>query len=96
MDQNDQRWSGLRGGYGEPYDARNAIRRLSENDVSAWDELWQELYHQGDVGEASYAALCALVRVHQAQAIPDWNIYAFAAAIEEARRNPKTSARGVI
>jgi hypothetical protein len=89
MQLDDELWNGLCGGYGEPYDPRGAIRRLLENDSSAWDELWEELHHQGDVGEASYAALPALVRVHQRRGIPDWNTYALAATIEEARRNPK-------
>ena len=89
MELDDERWTDLRGGYGEPYDPRDAIRKLSDNDASAWDELWQELHHQGDVGEASYAALPVLVRVHQARGIPDWNTYALAVTIEEARQNPK-------
>jgi hypothetical protein len=89
MELDDHRWSDLRGGYGEHYDPRNAIRRLAEDDGSAWEELWEELHHQGDVGEASYAALPALVRAHQARGVPDWNTYALAATIEEARQNPK-------
>jgi hypothetical protein len=88
MELDDGRWSDLKGGYGEPYDPRGAIRRVSENDASGWDELWQELHHQGDVGEASYAALPALARVHQARGIADWNTYALAVTIEEARQNP--------
>jgi hypothetical protein len=40
------------------------------------------------VGEASYAALPALAHVHQARAILDWNTYALASTIEEARQNP--------
>jgi hypothetical protein len=56
-----------------------------------WRELWNELHHQGDVGEASYAALPVLVELaHQASA-RDWNIYALAATIETERhasRNP--------
>lgn len=87
MDLDDERWTRLNGGYGEPYDPRAAIRRLSENGSSAWDELWQELHHQGDVGEASYAAIPALVRVHRARGIADWNTYALAVTIEEARHN---------
>jgi hypothetical protein len=89
MELDDDRWSDLKGGYGESYDPRGAIRRLLENDASGWDELWQELHHQGDVGEASYAALPALARVHEARGIPDWNTYALAATIEEARQNQK-------
>ena len=91
MQLDDERWAHLRGGYGEPYDPRDAMRRLSDSDVSAWEELWQELHHQGDVGEASYAALPALVRVHEARGVADWNTYALAATIEEARQNPKTA-----
>ncbi len=43
------------------------------------------------MGEASYAAVPALVRVHRARGAPDWNTYALVATIEEARhdgRNP--------
>jgi hypothetical protein len=88
MELDDERWSDLRGGYKVPYDPRDALRRLSNNDSSAWEELWQELHHQGDVGEASYAAVAALVRVHKARGVADWNTYGLAATIEEARQNP--------
>jgi hypothetical protein len=50
-----------------------------------WQELWQELHHQGDVGEASYAALAPLVRMYTGRGQPDWNIYALAVTIELAR-----------
>jgi hypothetical protein len=89
MELNDKRWAELRGGYGELYDPRSIILRLSQNDGSAWDELWQKLHHQGDIGEASYAALPLLVRAHEARGIADWNTYALAAVIEEARHDPK-------
>ena len=91
MELDDDRWSGLRGGYLVPYDPRNAIRRLADGDATAWEELWEELHHQGDVGEASYAALPEIVRVHRARGVADWNTYALAATIEVARhigRNP--------
>ena len=88
MHMDDERWAKLRGGYGVPYDPREALRRLASGDTaSAWAELWQELHHQGDVGEASYAALPELVRVQEARSSRDWNIYALAATIEEARYN---------
>ena len=60
--------------------------------ATAWRELWEELYHQGDVGEASYAALPELVRVYAVRSVPDWNIYAYAASLEEARRNARNPA----
>jgi hypothetical protein len=49
----DPRWNELPGGYGTPFDPSDLLRRL-EGGKKAWDELWQELHHQGDVGVASY------------------------------------------
>jgi len=62
----DARWSMLAGGYRIPYDPRPALSKLAANfaDKSAWDELWNELHHQGNVGEASYAAVTALVDIY--------------------------------
>jgi hypothetical protein len=59
----DSKWSTLAGGYRLPYDPRPAISKLAVNlDVAnAWEELWDNLHHQGDVGEASYAAVSAFV-----------------------------------
>ena len=89
----DARWTQLKGGYRVPYDVRPALSRLeSGRDTAAvWEELWQELYHQGDVGEASYAAIPHLVRIHRLLGSGDWNTYAIAATVELARsaeRNP--------
>jgi hypothetical protein len=84
----DPRWIGLRGAYRTPYDPRPALARLAGADsAAAWDELWEELFHQNDVGEASYAALPELVRMHRSRGGGDWNTYAYAAAVEEARRS---------
>jgi hypothetical protein len=93
MDYDDPRWPDLHGGYRLPYDPRKALRSLEANInvKEAWDELYGELYHQGDVGEASYATVLLLARIHAAQGVPDWNTYALAVLIEEARgssRNP--------
>lgn len=91
MQMDDDRWTGLNGGYRITYDPRDALRRLEEGDTAAWQELWQELHHQGDVGEASYAAVPQLIRVHRSRGVADWNTYALIAAVEEARhsdRNP--------
>ncbi len=51
----------------------------------AWDELWNELQHQGDLCEASYAAVPHLVQVYLATETTDWNTYALVASIELAR-----------
>jgi hypothetical protein len=89
MDLDDPKWSRLLGGYRVPYDPRKALLALERADETegAWKELWTELYHQGDVGEASYAAVPHLVRIHARRGKADWNTYALVAAIEEARRN---------
>jgi len=80
----DPKWSTLAGSYRLPYDPRPAISKLAANvDVaSAWDELWNNLHHQGDVGEASYAAITALVELYSTDNLPDWNFFALIATIE--------------
>lgn len=77
------RWRTLPGGYRVPYDASIALRRMERGAV-VWDELWENLHHQGDVGEASYAAIPQLVRISTTFA-SDWNLYALAATIEVER-----------
>lgn len=51
----DPRWSEMEGGYRIPFDPRPLFGKLQANqDVeTVWNELWNELHHQGDVGEAS-------------------------------------------
>jgi|SRR3954451_7703716 hypothetical protein len=90
----DSRWLSLTGGYKTYFDPRPLLAEL-ENDketAAAWHALWEELHHQGDVGDASYAAVPHLVRIHQKRGIVDWNTYAIVACIESARterKNPK-------
>jgi hypothetical protein len=81
----DERWASLRGGYRVPYDPRPALHRLEQGDAAAWDELWNELHHQGDIGEASFAAVPCLVRIHERRGGADWNTYGIIATIELAR-----------
>jgi hypothetical protein len=83
----DPRWKGLNGGYRTAIDLRPILQRLeSDRDANeAWHEVWQELYHQGDVGEGSFAAVPHLVRIHRLRGVADWNTYALAATIELAR-----------
>jgi hypothetical protein len=97
MDLDDPGLSRLLGGYRIPYDPRKPLRALEQGkDVAvAGEELWNELHHQGDVGEASYAAVPHLVRIHAARGVADWNTYGLVAIIEEARqrrRNPEMPA----
>ena len=93
LNLDDKRWTELKGGYRVPFDPRQLLRRLeSGTDIQrCWQELWQELYHQGDVGEASYAAVPHLVRIYQNRGKIDWNTYAIVTSIELARyvgKNP--------
>jgi hypothetical protein len=54
-----------------------------------WDEFWENLHHQGDLGEAAYAALPHLVRISE-RIGTNWNLYALAATIE-IERHRKTN-----
>jgi hypothetical protein len=89
IELDDPRWSELQGGYRVPYDPRPALLDLEQSHAveTAWEELWAELHHQGDVGEASYAPVPHLVRIHARRGVPDWNTYALVAKIEDVRRN---------
>jgi hypothetical protein len=90
----DSRWDGLTGGYKGPFDPRPLLAKLgSESDTAiVWHELWDELHHQGDVGEASYAAVPHIVSIYRKRGIADWNAYAIVAIIELARTEGKNPA----
>ena len=88
LDFSDKRWTEMEGGYGVKYDPRGALRRLEEGHTEdAWEELWNELHHQGNIGVASYASVPHLVRIHAQRGIPDWNTYALIGTIEIERNN---------
>lgn len=79
----DTRWGTAKGAYRRNYDPRAALRNLAEKPSEAdWIELWNELHHQGDVDEASYAAVPVLVEILQNSRVLGWNVYAFCATIE--------------
>jgi len=79
------------GGYQMPFDPRPLIQRLESTpeDVKVWDELIEELYHQRDVGDASYAAVCLLVRSEAIAKVLPWQLLALVAFIELARTAPR-------
>jgi hypothetical protein len=87
LNLDDHRWTKLEGGYRVPFDPRSALRKLEEGvDLErAWQVLWDELHHQGDVGEASFATVPHLVRIYRQRGIADWNPYAMVGTIELAR-----------
>lgn len=85
----DARWSSLTGGYRMPFDPRPLLKRLETegNTPEVWQQLWEELHHQGDVGEASFAAVPFLLEGYRRRGVLDWNTYAIVAIIELARTN---------
>jgi len=74
----------MRGGYRQPYDPALVLRDIDQGVrlKSAWDELWNELHHQGDVGECSYACVPVLVSIHENQDRLDWNLFSLVSTIE--------------
>jgi hypothetical protein len=94
ISEHDPRWASLKGGYRVPYDPRPALQRLraAPNDAKVWDDLWNNLHHQGDLGEASYVAIVALTQMRETVALPSDQFFALASTIEVERRrrtNPK-------
>jgi hypothetical protein len=71
----DPHWESMCGGYRIPYDARPALRALLAGDEQdpIWEELWEALHHQGDVGDASYAAVPWLVETQKVRGDLNWN-----------------------
>lgn len=88
LELDDPRWATLEGGYrGVIYDASMALKKLElSNDTQAinliYQELWNELHHQGDVGPASYYSVPHLVRIAQQKQIADSNILGLVSVIE--------------
>lgn len=71
-------------GYRVPFDASAVLKQL-EAGSDVWEKLWDELHHQGDLGEASYASVPHLVRIAKSAERRDWNVYALVALIEVER-----------
>jgi hypothetical protein len=88
MELNDPRWLTLLGAYRVPYDPRPALGDLegASDTTAVWQELWNELYHQGDVGDASYAAVPHLVRIYEITRKSAAQTCMLVAMIELARR----------
>lgn len=90
MELTDKIWQELEGGYRVPYDVSVPLRRLEQaNDSDTinkiWEELWNELHHQGDVGLASYLAVPQLARIGKLKGLFDWNLLGICSVIEQQR-----------
>lgn len=87
IDLDNKIWQKLEGGYKMPYDAYIPLRQLEQtNDPKKvneiFQELWNELHHQGDVGLASYLAVPQLARIARDKNLFDWNILGLCSLIE--------------
>jgi len=90
MTLEDQIWKELEGGYRTEYDASIPLKKLEEATTreqidEIFEELWNELHHQGDVGLASYLAVPQLVRIAEKKKLFDWNVLGICAVIEQQR-----------
>ncbi|WP_206242212.1 hypothetical protein [Novosphingobium terrae] len=89
------RWTTLTHAYGSAADIPDLLRQLScktgpkvSFDSEPWFTLWSSLCHQGDVFDASYAALPHIVEIACAAEGPlEFSFFQLPAAIEIARAN---------
>jgi len=97
MDLQDTIWATLKGGYKIPYDVSKPLRKIQNEDRPEilqiiFDELWENLHHQGEVGLASYMAVPQLVNICIHKKSLDWNFIGLCVLIENCRidrRNPE-------
>lgn len=92
MELEDRNWGLLEGGYRIPYDASKPLRKLKGAEKAnerqeIFDELWQNLHHQGDVGMASYLAIPHLIDICIESKSLDWNFIGLCVTIENCRLN---------
>jgi hypothetical protein len=87
ISNDDPRWSSVTGGYRLTYDPRAALHRLRANcrDADAWTELWDNLHHQGDLGDASYASVVVLAGMLETTDLPREDLFHLVATIEVER-----------
>jgi len=81
----------LYGGYGVKCDAARLVSAvLTEPEKSdSWNEFWQELYHQADIGDASLAVIPILVQGLIEKNYRAEHLWAYVSSIEivKGRRN---------
>jgi hypothetical protein len=90
----DPRWPTYRSGYGLPYDVVPLIRQLQQECASKqfWETVWNELHHQGDVAEATYALIPYLVDYQSRQSALDEQLFHFCVVVDLAQpenNNPR-------
>jgi hypothetical protein len=89
----DPRWTEYRGGYNRAVPANIVpfLQALRSGSVpeNAWEILWDDLHHQGDVGEASYAVVPYLVEYARIAKVIPWHVFGFTAVVELERSENK-------
>jgi hypothetical protein len=81
----DEGWKRYRGGYKRavvnliPFLEKLGSGHMVEKD---WDILWDDLHHQGDVGEASYAVVPYLAHYASIATPIAWHAFGFPAVVE--------------
>jgi hypothetical protein len=83
----DPRWPTYRSGYRLSYDVVPLIRQLQQEGASKqfWETVWDELHHQGDVGEATYALIPYLVDYQSGQSALDEQLFHFCVVVDLAQ-----------
>ncbi|MEM1262477.1 MAG: hypothetical protein AAGH76_08775 [Pseudomonadota bacterium] len=84
----DNRWANYRTGYNFlSFDIQEFLLRLVRATANGrdWDVLWDELHHQGDVGELAYATIPYLVAYAEKAQTIEWHAFGFPAVVEIAR-----------
>ncbi|RYY35672.1 MAG: hypothetical protein EOP46_09210 [Sphingobacteriaceae bacterium] len=96
LDLDNPLWASLEGGYKSIYDASVPLKNLKQATTlqeadAIYQELWDNLHHQGDVGLASYYALPYLVNIAIKNKLVDYNVLGLVSVIEIQRHqdNPK-------
>src|SRR5215471_17640211 len=92
MDLDDNLLKTLDGGYRIPYDISKPLRKLRntekfEDQQIIFDDLWENLHHQGDVGLGSYLAVPQLINICMSKKSLDWNFIGLCVVIENCRIN---------
>ncbi|MBO9658221.1 MAG: hypothetical protein J7527_05295 [Chitinophagaceae bacterium] len=83
-------WAKLDGGNRQIYDVSIPLIKMEQSSdpavhAAVWEELWNNLHNQGNVGLASYMAIPQLVRIVKEKNMIDWNVFALCSLIEQKR-----------